>query len=927
MTLILILKIGFVFFIIFQYMSTAMKTKSLKNIFLYLALFVMLLYDVRRLMLSLPVDSILEILTMTIIVYIQAKFKILSQFDTFGNKEVEFQGIVLSEVIENVKDGIAIVQKENLNIIASNASFDEFVNQYDRLISVHDILSRFNRGEDIIELKGFENETHYYKLSMTNIDHKRIRIHIHDISEEKINEDIMVDTLDTYYHLIDQMQIAFILLDSEFNIIHANKRVYEIFEVEEVHQESALKVLDFSYFLDSLEKMKKTLSDSINSLEETKVFRFKGRIKSLKIKMSYIHKGKTNLIAVEIEDKTYEYRLKNRLNTMHELAVEIEGTPLLEDVYYDLVEQKPYFIGINLNIEDRVKEAYLNFIHDLSDMDRLILSEIRDASADERYIGRQLGKALPLFIYKVVRDMQNNPVGVVLRRNDMDVVNLKIESLGNFIIPHIREGVIVADMNKNIHFISEYMLRFMESDRENVLGQNISSFLKDNEELNYFLKENVNDKSKSLHFEGEIIAKNHKLLPVDVVAVSAGVARNAYLILIVRDTQDKNLYQMRFLESQNKYEQIINSLQDGIVEISLPERKVSIIQSITLESRFVKSVLTYYEWLYDIHADDRAKVSESIDIITSEKKDLYEFDYRVFVKGNWRWIRSSGKYIENSSAAFVLLVNRNIDEVKRIKGELEDHKFILAESEKITDMAHWRFDVGKMSFEISDNFMNVLKLTQNLGSISFDAFLEYIHPADRNYFKEKFYQMIWDSEDLDIVFRIIRHGSIRHVQIVGKGYRTSKAPEYAIGNIMDVTEKLSTEQKLQNSRKLLNTIIEQSPTGILVVKRLGNIEMINPEAIKILGIRDEFKMTVDFLKTYLTEHYETLDGSDTRIVNNNLFSESSFTTIYKGLRNHYIKLLSSPLIDEEGRYSGNIVIIVKISKGYEIENDIDSKNS
>ncbi|MBS7527878.1 PAS domain S-box protein [Fusibacter paucivorans] len=912
--LVLFIKLGLVLYIILQIIYESVKNKSLRNVFIFMALFAMASVDIRRLSTNAPVDLFSEVILIFILLYIIITvLHVLFNGKTPTNHIVDYQVQLLSDVIENVEEGIAIINVSDLNVIASNEAFNQFIHTYSRYITLHEMISRYNRGNRIIELKGFENETHYFRISLTTIDNSRIRIHINDISDSKLKEIALEAELEAYVQLCDTVQYAVMCFDSNMETELVNAGAKQLFMAQEEAAFGRNELMDVSLetFM-MLDSMKKDLEHSNEpEITLTRAVYIGGQTHYIEAKMHQHQHAKHLSYIVEMRDQTAQVRLKTRLNAMHSLVFEIEGMPLLEDVYYDLIAEKPYFIGVNLMEKEMDADLFAAFAHMLTETDFMLMSDIRKSYADDRYINQKIGSDMPFYIYRIVRDTFGYAVGIVLRRSIQARQYLKIEEVGRNIMPHVRDGIIVINDEMQIIFINDMMLRMLSQKRDVLFGKPIALLLEEHYELRHPERLGSN---QSIHFEMNMKDADGQLIPVDVIEIAIQGVNGHNMILLVRDMVERNLFRRRFMESQNKYEQIINTLQDDIVEIALPERRVAIIQSIALDRQVVGSEYTYYEWLEQIHAEDRAKVSESIDIITSEKSERHIFDYRIFDKGKWIWTRSTGNYVSEGESAFVLLVNQSINEIKKMESELLESRFILAESEKITDMAHWKFDIGSNVFLVSDNFVNVLKLKKISKEIAYDALLEQMHPADRLYFKEKFYDMIWRGERLDIVCRIIRHGDIRFLQIVGESYNRHNVPQYAIGNVMDVSEKINVEHKLENSKQLLNTIIEQSPTGIIVVKRLGKIEVINPTALHLLHLDERQSVTTSVLKSHMEVHFEDDEIGQIRVILSQLLSDRHFSTILRDDFNQTLRLISSPLIDEEGRYTGNILILVDITE-------------
>jgi PAS domain S-box-containing protein len=914
--ILLISKIFIIVMILFRATAVAIKEKGLKNKFIFMALFALLLVDLRRFIFQLPIDLMTEVILVVLIIYFsQTIFNSMSKNKLLFNNVLEYQAQLVSEIIENVKEGIAIVSTNNLDIIASNHVFNQFLIDCGDTISIPELISHYNRGEKLLKIRTFDNEEKIFLLNLTELNAKRFRIHIDDVTDDKRNEEHLIQTLNGYNFTLEHVSIPFFMMTESHLIQRINLSAKQLFQTIDGEGEQ-LETLLHSHselLLQVLELKRQSLKSNESVQGVYRVLDFFGRTKYFEIIIVPIEFSNRTDFAVQLIDRTDVIDIQTQARVFAELHYE-----LFEDTYvfYDLIMDRAYStFDYTATASSKLNKTYV-FKRQLSEDDIQLFDRIKHSSTDSEFLLQRVGKETLYHIAKIFRDDKKNATAIILKRQRSETdTTFNIDDIGKQILPHLSDGIIVVDLAHQIVHVNEVLLRLLGYSKETLLSKHFEDITFESNTENFSEKLNLIRKNQSLHYERQLISAEGQCVPVDIIALPVLFSEEEYVLFLVRDRREHNKYKERFMASQNKYEQIINTLQDGIIEISIPERHVSIIQAIAIDKQFIGMELTFYEWLDNIHEDDRGIVNESIDIITSEKKEKFIVDYRFLLKGKWVWTRSTGNYIRDDRGEFILLVNQNIDEIMKMTEALDENKFILNESEKISSMAHWKFDMSDNQFLTSENFSNVLKSNRSSREVTMEGFLEHIHPADRQFFQDKFYEMVWDKAHLNLIYRYIRFGEVRYIQIMGECYYTKQGePQYAIGNIMDITEKMTIETRLENSRKLLDAIIDQSPTGIIVIKRFGNVEMINNTAKALLEVTADEKVSASYLKAYIEEHFKHVDGQNMRLIVANLLSSESFSTRLIKEDSAYIDLISSPLLDEEGRYTGNIIILIDMSE-------------
>jgi len=470
--------------------------------------------------------------------------------------------------------------------------------------------------------------------------------------------------------------------------------------------------------------------------------------------------------------------------------------------------------------------------------------------------------------------------------------------------------------------------RILNYTAEELLGKRLVDISMGLTEEILFRNMTLTKQHNSLHFERIYLTKEGHQVPTEVIAMNLETGHADQLLLLVRDTSEKFIYKKRLIDSQSRYAQIFESLQDDIVEIKLPEKSVSFFREFDAEKGLVGMEISFLQWLTSVHDLDRSIVYEAIDIITSEQSMGHRFEYRYFKNSGWQWYRATGKYIMSDEGASIILVNQNISEIKAMTQSLDEQRVILTESERIAHMAHWKFQVSRNTFQVSETFGSIFFQNEGKTEVYYESFLESLYSPDLNYFEEKFKRFIWNGDPLDIVFRLYHHGKITFVNMIGQVYKDDeRLPIYAIGSIADVTEKSMTRQRFEESRQLLEHVVEQSPQGIIIIKNNGHVEKINHEAIKRLELERLLEQQSSLDVNRLIDHLESIlkDTNEEQItkliegttadgylsLTTSIASSSSNLSSTSILPSAHAALTidSNPMMDPDGRYLGRILQI------------------
>ncbi|MBF4693840.1 PAS domain S-box protein [Fusibacter ferrireducens] len=892
--------------------------------FIYVLLFLMLIFDIKILvsrdtsLLLLNQLYVISILLYALFYFSKSKQSVKSLVNSF----METQDLAHSEILNHIDEAVAIIRKDNLDIVGYNVLFKELIIENQHFVNLEDIISSVKRGENAFEIKDYNNVKLNIRVRILDYGAKYVVIYVKDISELAVIKTDLKLQHQSFQEMWETAPYAVVIRELFGRIVYINKKAEYFFEKKAKEVEGKPFYTLFSAEESPkwhVELEKELMSSDVHSIMSVETLVNKRNEKKFfQIEEKLIHYQRNNHICSTLYDLTelYYERLKSQaFNIIHRNSESIRQSNyiIVDLINDDLLYSETLELKLGKPIS-RWSAFYELLDYEAKHFIQNVLDQPESFSAERIHFttGQQF------IIEDYILSDQHNVTGFVLSYVDLSSIHYSPEIVGKNVLNYIREGIIIINFEGKIEYTNDSICRTLGFEDQELLNKNIVEITKaltlDMVKANW----EITRTHKSHKFDRTYIHKTGLEIPVEITGKHIEIEDSEKLILVIRDVSEKLIYKRRFADSQIKFTQLFDAIQDGIFEIKLPSMNVNFYKQFDMERGFIGVEISYLQWINNIHEEDRSIVYESIDILTSEKKDNVQFEYRYQNGNEWEWMRARGRYLEDEEGASILLINRNISEIRAIVLKLEESKYILTESERISHMAHWRYDVSRSVFDVSETFDEMFRINDVSNEITFEQFLEIIYPSDRKYFETKFTKSVWALDALDVIFRITSETSVRYIQLFGKTYYDSAhTPIYVIGNTVDITDKMIAARRLEDSKKLLEGIIDQSPTGIIVTKRNGRIEVINEEATKLLNLHEDFEMTFDRISQLIAEKYETEIGSSIEELLQIIQNGHTINAIIKGNEKNsgqWLMLYASPMHDEEGRFTGNIIIIIDISE-------------
>jgi len=265
-----------------------------------------------------------------------------------------------------------------------------------------------------------------------------------------------------------------------------------------------------------------------------------------------------------------------------------------------------------------------------------------------------------------------------------------------------------------------------------------------------------------------------------------------------------------------------------------------------------KSSLPYRkEFVRLIHPEDRDRFNERIDKAFREKADFVQ-DYRiVLTNGTIKHIHGIGHPVLDETGNILEYVGTDVDvtERKRAEEALQRSEAYLAEAQKLTHTGSWVWNLRTDALFWSQEVFRIYDYDpKQMGHPTWD-FFERIHPEDRPRFEQRKKRLAsaqkeWADSKID--FRIVLpDGTIKHLQSIA--HPVIESGDEIVGTVMDVTERMRTEEKLRRSEADLLEAQRISQTGSWKLDVSSGRVIVSPQIFRIFGVKpDEGMSTPEF---------------------------------------------------------------------------------
>ncbi len=152
----------------------------------------------------------------------------------------------------------------------------------------------------------------------------------------------------------------------------------------------------------------------------------------------------------------------------------------------------------------------------------------------------------------------------------------------------------------------------------------------------------------------------------------------------------------------------------------------------------------------------------------------------------------SGKPTYEQLEQRVSELEAEVQQLRGLRDALKRREARLKEAEHLALLGHWELDLTSNTLYWSDEIYHIFDLSSDEFGATYEAFIEAVHPDDRDLVNQAYTRSVKDRTGYDIVHRLLlRDGTVKYVNEKCKTeYTDDGQPLRSLGTVQDITARV-----------------------------------------------------------------------------------------------------------------------------------------
>ncbi|MDH5517125.1 MAG: PAS domain-containing protein [Gammaproteobacteria bacterium] len=300
--------------------------------------------------------------------------------------------------------------------------------------------------------------------------------------------------------------------------------------------------------------------------------------------------------------------------------------------------------------------------------------------------------------------------------------------------------------------------------------------------------------------------KDGSIFPVDIKITPLPHKGENYVIGIIRNLTE-------LISTNHRLNHVLSSTDTVLYTLLLKDDQLTTLwtsQNVMALTGYSYDEVLMPDWWYtNVHPDDKNLVLKNFDLFLQTGKLEQEFRFKT-KNNSYIWIQDKLKLVRDSEPLLIHGSWNNITERKNLLSNLIKSEDRLSKSQVFANIGTWDWNIQTGELYWSEMIAPLFGYENTTTEASYDAFLNAIHPDDKNFVLSAINDCIENNTEYDIEHRIIwPDGTVRWIHEKGDVVRNeNNEPFHMLGVVTDINERKNLQIKQQQHQQLLNTLHE-----------------------------------------------------------------------------------------------------------------------
>jgi PAS domain S-box-containing protein len=256
---------------------------------------------------------------------------------------------------------------------------------------------------------------------------------------------------------------------------------------------------------------------------------------------------------------------------------------------------------------------------------------------------------------------------------------------------------------------------------------------------------------------------------------------------------------------------------------------------------------------------------------------------------------------------------------------LQQSERLLAEAQELAQLGCWEWDITANRVIWSDSLYRIFGLRPGEAILSFQGYLDRVHPDDRARAQGVIEQALRDQQSFVRDERIVRaDGAIRYLRSIGSVIVDERGqPVRMLGLCQDVTERKLIEESLAQERHRIQILLDTLPDSIFFKDAASRFLQINRALAAKFGLSDPAQAIGRSDLDFFPEAFARQTRADELEVmrTGQILRKEEQKTFPDG-RQSWTMITKLPLRDPDGRIIGTFGISTDITESKKLEDQL-----
>ncbi len=450
---------------------------------------------------------------------------------------------------------------------------------------------------------------------------------------------------------------------------------------------------------------------------------------------------------------------------------------------------------------------------------------------DESVLVTRDGKRVPIDVTSAVLSREGRPVAVLgivgdlTERKHAESALDQSEERFRALLEAAPDAMVVVDESGEMVVVNAQTELLFGYSRDELIGRPVEMLMPEHlrgahagHRRSYSADRRVRPMGAGLELHG-LHGDGHEI-PIEISLSPLDTPVGVLVVAAIRDVTDRMRTEAALREAEARFRSFFEHAPIGDVIFGSDGRYVEVNDAFCELVGYSREELQELTWRELTHPDDLERDVELVLKLLQGDVETYQIEKRyVHRLGHSVWALLTASLFHGAEGEPLHFVSQVVDVTERRLAQeaVAESAARLAEAQRLAHVGSWEWRVEENVLAWSDELYRILAIDPGSGELSYERYLERIHPDDRTRFESVVSKTFEAGGSYAHEYRVVLpDGTTRWIQGRGQIEIGPEGPARLRGTAQDITERKEAEQRLVDAELRYRTLVERLPLATYI---------------------------------------------------------------------------------------------------------------